>query len=775
MDNRQDIIDAITRVKDSNRNTVASVATQIVTDGANTMASPDQRLGLGLGPQDGLGPNNNNQPDTDSIESITPMDDDEIVSTVMSFVGDTNISDGSTGSDIETALSYYYGQLPTLSGASAKDINASRYVSLDIQDTIEATVAVISIMFATGNLVVFTPEGQADEDQAQMETDLLNYIFFEEMDGYILLQGALRDALLNRNCTAEVYYDDKTEVSFDTYENVMPTALPQILQPQSEGEQVEVVEQIFKKETEIDVVNSQVLDVNQDQTISIRVKRTKQGGGPVVEIVKPENVLVSASHSTPILSDAEFCGRIDIVTQSNLIARGYDPEIINDLPEYAAQNDLYGRQHTADNFDYFTPASNKNIEVYTVYANLDVDGDGIAERRKIVVSNNTLLSNETVNSVGLVGGVTTMALHNYAGISVFDKLVAIQVAKTDIYRSIIDGTKLSTNPRIGVVGGGVNIDDLLQSRTGGVVRMERPNSIVDIPNAQVPQSSYTFLNLMDQTRSERGGSAIGTANEAMKVSGDTAHGIERVMSSMEQSNALLARTFAETFIRGIFTELHNVVRAAAMGPIQAKIGGTWINSDPRSWMKRTKMSVTIGGSQAERGRRANAIENVIAKQEKLAQAGSTLFDETKLYNALTTQAKYSDINNPDTYYVDPKSEEGQQAKQAKDMKKEEAKAKQDEAEQQMIQAQAMLSKAEVMKGQAQIQSAQARLDIGTIKGENDRLQTLLDTAGDDKDLAYKYHELQTNTAIQLAEAELKYPQTPANENVEENFETISNL
>jgi len=267
MDNRQDIIDAITRVKDSNRNTVASVATQIVTDGANTMASPDQRLGLGLGPQDGLGPNNNNQPDTDSIESITPMDDDEIVSTVMSFVGDTNISDGSTGSDIETALSYYYGQLPTLSGASAKDINASRYVSLDIQDTIEATVAVISIMFATGNLVVFTPEGQADEDQAQMETDLLNYIFFEEMDGYILLQGALRDALLNRNCTAEVYYDDKTEVSFDTYENVMPTALPQILQPQSEGEQVEVVEQIFKKESEIDVVNSQVLDVNQDQTI----------------------------------------------------------------------------------------------------------------------------------------------------------------------------------------------------------------------------------------------------------------------------------------------------------------------------------------------------------------------------------------------------------------------------------------------------------------------------------------------------------------------------
>ena len=49
---------------------------------------------------------------------------------------------------------------------------------------------------------------ERDEDQAREESDIVNYLLFEEYDGYTLLQCAIKDALLNRNCTVKVYWDD---------------------------------------------------------------------------------------------------------------------------------------------------------------------------------------------------------------------------------------------------------------------------------------------------------------------------------------------------------------------------------------------------------------------------------------------------------------------------------------------------------------------------------------------------------------------------------------
>ena len=66
---------------------------------------------------------------------------------------------------------------------------------------------------------------------------------------------------------------------------------------------------------------------------------------------------------------------------------------------------------------------------------------------------------------------------------------------------------------------------------------------------------------MNEQRKERGGSAVGmanTANAAVGQGGD--HTMERVMSSMELTNSLIAKSMGETIIRGIFIELHKLIR-----------------------------------------------------------------------------------------------------------------------------------------------------------------------------------------------------------------------
>jgi hypothetical protein len=251
---------------------------------------------------------------------------------------------------------------------------------------------------------------------------------------------------------------------------------------------------------------------------------------------------------------------------------------------------------------------------------------------------------------------------------------------------------------------------------------------------------------MDSVRSERGGSAIGTAAQAQTISGDTAHGIERAMSAMEMSNAVIARTIGETLIRGIFIQLHNLLRKHHTGQIQARVGGRWITTVPSQWKERTNVSVQIGSSHAERQRQANVMQGVIALQKDIVMNGSILTDEQRGYKAVTDAVNLSGIRNPERYFIDPESPEGQQASQQRDKNNQEQKQKQDTMEQAMFQAQQKLAEAEHMKGMADIQANQVKL-------ENERLKMQLDQAQKGSEQLFDYVKLANEVALKLTEME----------------------
>ena len=734
--------------------------------------------------------------EVESEEVPQHMTDGELVSKCM-----TEISQGIGGTRagdahqyITDALDYYYGRRPGLVGSKAKDPMASRFVSMDVMDGVEATVAEIMPTFTTDIIAFYEPEDERDEDMARTETDLVNYLFMEEYDGYTLLQTALKDALLNRNCTAKAYWDERAEVTYETLEDIPEMALQMVLQPNAENQTVEV---LYQEVTEMgdpaemsamEAVSAVVGPEMSQQAMqspqvqqgaqaavmaaqdkyTIKIKRTTVKGRPVIESIPPEQVIVAGDHQSPFLHDCRFVAHEILETQSSLIEQGFDPEIVNQLGDYSSQQlEALSRSRESEEFDYQSAdRSTRLIQVYECYPLIDFDGDGIAERRKVVISNNILLSNEEWGEVTLIGGVAMLAPHKYMGISMYDRLRSVQDAKTPILRSIVDGTQLSSNPRIGVVTGQVNLDDLLTSRTGGMVRMDNPNSVVTLPNPEIPQSSYVMLDYMDKLRGERGGAAVSTANQAQAVSGDTAHGIERVMSAMEMSNAVIARTIGETLIRGIFIQIHNLLRSHFQGQVSAKVGGKWITTIPSEWRKRTSVSVQIGSSHSERQRQSNVLQGIIALQKELIAAGSTMADEKRGYAAVTDAANLSGIKNPERYFLDPESEEGKQAGQAKQKQDQEQKQKDEMMQQIMFESQHKLAQAELMKGRADIMAQEVKLKLEGQKQEADGIINLLklqleqsqneaEQYKDGSNLRYDYKKLQDDYAVAVAKLELE--------------------
>lgn len=730
--------------------------------------------------------------EAEMAENVPAMTDSELVTVCMQEasrgIGGTVATDND--SDISLPLDYYFGRVPGMAGSKAKDPSASRFVSMDVMDGIEATVAEIMPTFTADLVAFYEPDNEEDEDAAQMETELVNYLLMEEYDGFTLLQVALKDALLHRNCTVKAYWDERAYVEYETHEDIPEMALQSVLAPTKPDQSVEVVEQVVTEmgdpsqmaqiqqiaQVRPDVAQ-QVMQTPQGQQgaqeammaaqdkYTIKIKRTTIGGKPKLEAVPPEEVIVAGDHDSPYLHNVRFIAHEKIETQSSLIEQGFDPEIVDELSEYNQNIEDLSRSRTAEEDDYGSAhRSTRLIRVYECYPLIDFDGDGIAERRKVVIADNKLLSNEEWKDIPLIGGVVMVVPHRYKGISMYDRLKDIQDSKTPVVRSIVDGTQLSSNPRIGVVTGEVNLDDLLTSRTGGVVRMDSAGSVVTMPNPEVPQSSYGMLEYMDGIRNDRGGSAINTANQAQKVQGDTAHGIERTMSAMELGNAVMARSMGETLIRGIFIQLHNLLREHHQGDLSAQVGGRWIKSSPSDWNTRSNVSVQIGSSYAERARQGNVLNNIIAIQKELMDRGSVMTDEGKIYTAITDAAKLQGLKNPEQYFVDIESEEGKQKKQQKDQQNQQQKQQEEQMRMIMFQSQKKLAEAEMMKGQADMMAQKVELQTKIQKQESDNQIAMLNMQlerekqqnQDYKDgvrLAVETRQQEVDTAIKLTELE----------------------
>lgn len=696
------------------------------------------------------------------------ISDDELVSICMRMADNAIYTDDD---NISIPLDYYYGRAPVRE--HCKDPNASTIVSMDVRDSIEATVAEIMPAF-TGDIVSFDAESEEDEEQSKAEADICNYLFMEQYNGTEILTTGLKDCLLHRNAYAKVCWDRHGVVNYDSYNSVPQHGIDQLMQPRKEGEEVEIVAhdqveppQEAMQQHEVQMQQYQQIaqqammqgmqpppEPEPPQYFNLSLRRTSVVSQPVIESVPPEGALVDEALQTVDLRTARFTCHRNIVTRSDLIAQGYDREVVEDL---STSDHSTVESYSRNRGDWSTNTTHEsvdNIEVYECYILIDRDGDGIAELRRVVIADDVLLDDAEWDETDLVAGATCIMPHQHEGVSLFDVMRGIQDAKTDFLRTILDGASLAAGQRLEATQD-ANLDDLLTSTRGGIVRSKRIGSVALLPNPEIPPSVYSTLEMMDKLRRERGGSAVDSSAQTMSIGGDSAHGIERVMSNIELTNAMNARTFGETFVRGIFLRLHSLIRKYHQGEISAKIDGQWVSSNPATWPARDRVSINVGNSQGERLRMAGALGQVQGVQNMMLQQGMTTTTPEKLYASSVDMAEYLGVNNPDKYFLDPDSEEGKQAQQQAQEQQQQAQQKQEETEQFQKDIAMAQTQAQTQVAQAEMGKAQAQMQNNQLKHQIDSLKQQLDQARTGADLQMEQERMDRKTALDLLTLELE--------------------
>lgn len=579
------------------------------------------------------------------------MGDDELKAIV-----DAEISDalGERGSELtsqrQRAMEYYLGE-PFGNEVEGR----SQVVITEVADTIEWILPSLLKVFAGSDEVVrFDPEGPDDKDAAALETEAVNHVFYKDNPGFLILYTWFKDALLSKNGYVKVYWDESEKVTREEYSGLSALELAQLVQD-PELEPTEASE-------------SSSLD-EQGQPVSIWdvvFKRTRLIGKACIDPMPPEEVLVSRKARSIYPNECPFFAHRTQMTASRLREMGVSQKIIDDLPkddgeaEFSAER--LARFHLDDESSGAGSLDPAMYEYWVTecYLRVDYDGDGIAELRKVTRAGNVVLFNEPIDRVPAAALTPVILTHKHTGLSVADLVMDLQLLKSTVTRLIFDNFYATNNQRY-VVGPGVNLDDLLTSRPGGLIRSENVGNVVPLVSSPLGAQAYDMLGYLDQIKESRTGVSRNLQGLNQGISGDTAHGVERLMSAAEQKIELIARIFAETGVKDLFLQIHELLRKHGKQRV-VEIAGSWEQFDPTEWRDRNDMSIKVGLGTGDRSRIQSALGQILAFQEKVVGAGGkdVLVSDKNIYTALTDFARYSGLTSALPYFTDPDSPEVQQ-------------------------------------------------------------------------------------------------------------------
>lgn len=571
---------------------------------------------------------------------------------------------GASGDEVSAnrkqALDYYYcrprgDEIP----------GRSQVISPDVSAMVEAVLSQSLDAFSGDNPAEFEPLSADDEDQAQVESDVVNQVIMQQNSGYLMWVESIKDGLLLRNGLVKTFVDETVDVTRKTYKGLSNIEVQQLLQQAKPGLTVEVVS-------------------TDEKTDTIKVKYTQTTQTLVVESVPPENFVVQADYNRHTLDKSRFCAERHYYTRSELVQMGFDKGKVADLPVSTEGLGSNARNVGAGSNDQgaWTPDQD-NIECWECYLRVDVDGDGISELCRILVAgedNSTVLEVIEVPFVPYATGSPFINPHRWIGMSLFDKIKPSQDVKTAISRQWLDNANANNNRRMVVLEGSCNMDDLLNSKPGGRIRVTQMDAVMPIEVSDIGPSCQMMLQYQDSVRSEVGGASLELASgEAQLGSQVGSQGLDRAYSVKEQLAAMICRNFAETLIRHTYLLVHQTLRLYYQMPIMAKVGETWREVSPKQWPERTRLNVKLGLSAGERARKQASLGQVLQYQMAALDKGmgGVLTDLSGVHNAIMDWGKASGLENPEQYWIDPTSEAAQQAQQSQQKQAKEQQDKQD--------------------------------------------------------------------------------------------------
>ena len=583
------------------------------------------------------------------------MDDYQLNSIITSEIRDSlNHFDTEFSQERLRAMDFYLGE-PLGNEVEGR----SQVISTEVSDTIEAIMPNLMRVFtANDKYVRFSPRTAEDTERAEQISDYVNYIINHDNEGYKVLYNWFKDALMFRLGVVKYYYDEQEDVRTEEYENLNETELASLLA----NPDTEVVGVINEEATAYGEDEAgEMVPTESMYSLKVRVKDKK--GKVRIENIPPEEFLINRRATS--LEDAHFVAHRTIMTVSDLVAMGYDRDTVE---RYAGAYSLDVDEERTHRFQDLeantgTDAADPTLAEVVYYecvAKIDYDGDGIAELRRICAigeGGDEILHNEPFDHVPFAVVSPILMPHRLIGRSIYDMTEDLQVIKSTLLRQYLDSVYTSTLPRMGVVEGMVNIDDVLDGTAGGIIRMRQQGMVQPITGTPVGGEVRPLMDYLDNIKEQRTGmSKASQGLDANALQSTTASAISATVRGAQVKLESYARTMAETGVKSLFKGILHLVTKYDQKPRIVRLRNQFVPIDPREWHSEFDVVVQVGLGTADDEQKIAFLTQIAAKQEQILMqlgAGNPVVSMSQYVNTLRSIAEIGGFKDADQFFNSP--------------------------------------------------------------------------------------------------------------------------
>lgn len=609
------------------------------------------------------------------------------------------------------------------------------------------------IFLGSNKILTFKPFGPNDKAEAHEKTEYAHYLIRGQRDSFKILFDFLKEPGFSK-CSIIKFYPEETKKT----EYVKYTGLSQ--------DELTVVLGDLQAQDRVEDVEIESAEEREGERFEVEFKVTKKTKKITLANVPPDSFIITRGASS--LRDAEIVGDVCTKRKGQLIAEGFDKEMVKKLPVKGKSKSTMMEDRLSDQGGYDAQKgyhwTNDEVEIEYLYSLVDMDEDGIPERRMIVKCGEEILEEEPYGIEPYAVMSQIPMPHVLIGKSRGEYAARIQKQRTAVERGLMDNIYSVLRPGYAIDdsqgsidGGKVDLDDLMNEQIDRIVRVDGSpmEAIMPLTTPYIGNEALQVIQYIDSKKGQAlGNQAVTQGLDADKFYKETATRFEGVQDMGIAQIELVARVYAETGFRQLFEGVIWTAQHYQDDACEIMVLGKPLTVDPRKWRYEHYCESNIGLGAGDSEQAITNLGVTLQTQMQLLQMQSPLMDSQKIYNTLEDLTRAMGKGDPSRYFNNPEMPQDQMMHMLEQAM---IKIQQMDMALQQVSQQA---NSEQMRAQTQMAIENNRAQIAR---ERDEMVTEADFRKTMLQLAKDWQKFQADLMVKKTELDLKYNGNPVND------------
>lgn len=575
-----------------------------------------------------------------------PMDETDLQALVRSECRDAiEFIESTVGRERAKSIKYYRGD-----PLGNEEEGRSQVVSREVRDSVNSVLpSLIRVFMSAENAVEYVPEREEDVAMAKQATDYVNYVIQQDNAGFEEFSAWFKDSLYQTVGIMKYWRDESMEVTYHEFSGLDEPSLAIVMQEPG---------------TEITEINSHLAGpasapgLTPPQFHDVTVKRTRRASRVRIMAVPPEEFLIDRRARS--IDEARYVGHRQLLSVNDLVALGYDRDLVEG---HVSSSDSFNdsdelRERHAKLGGYWQDGGNNEAEKPVLYVEhylrVDWDDDDYAELRRVCTIGESyeVVAVEPCDERPFAALCPDPEPHTFFGTDIADLTKDLQFISTNLKRAVMDSLAQSIYPRTAVVEGKVNIEDVLNTELGAIMRQDAPGMITPYVTPFLGKEALPVLEMIQAEKDGR----VGTHNMALDadaLQSTTSTAVNAQVNAANQRLEMIARTYAEGGVKRLFRGLLRLVSAHQDQPRMVRLRNEWVQVDPAQWNSGMDVAVNVGLGRGMTDDRIAALREVLAMQRAAIEQygpGNPLVGVGQLRNTLGKLLELSGFKDTSQFF-----------------------------------------------------------------------------------------------------------------------------